>query len=53
MKPNNYKLNRLAPEHQHTKTYHHMYMEQVRYELRHFLMQQLKCFVDVMHSCAD
>ena len=23
MKPNNYKLNRLAPEHQHMKTYHH------------------------------
>jgi len=23
MKPNNYKLNRLAPEHQHIKTYHH------------------------------
>jgi len=25
MKPNNYKLNRLAPEHQHTKTYHHIH----------------------------
>jgi len=23
MQPSNYKLNRLAPEHQHMKTYHH------------------------------